>query len=209
MLILEADCEHPSCATFAQARYDQLNTAKYTQGVSLMRVPDSREAWEAEHRTARKRAWRADRLGYTFAEVNNAWWSADIIEINRSLPSRQGRPMSAGYTAPRTHGALPEYPCDRHKIHTYGVLEEGRHEAHLRAYLTLYRVGDLAMVSMILGHGEHLDNGIMFLLFRGVVEHQAGQGGWFYYNRHDSGQDGLIWFKERLGFSATDIEWSL
>jgi hypothetical protein len=65
------------------------------------------------------------------------------------------------------------------------------------------------MVSMILGHGDHLNDGIMFLLFQGVVEHQAGLGGSFFYNRADSGGEGLRWFKARLGFEAADIEWAL
>jgi len=62
---------------------------------------------------------------------------------------------------------------------------------------------------MILGHAEHEPNDVMFLLFQGVVEDQQGKGGWFYYNRHDSGTDNLRYFKERLGFQPTDVEWIL
>jgi hypothetical protein len=65
------------------------------------------------------------------------------------------------------------------------------------------------MVSMILGHGDHLRNDIMYLLAAGMVEEQAGSGGWFYYNRHDSGTAGLVYYKERIGFHAADIAWSL
>jgi hypothetical protein len=65
------------------------------------------------------------------------------------------------------------------------------------------------MVSMILGHGDHFDAGIMFLLVQGVVEDQAGLGGFFFYNVHSSGQDGLRWAKERYGFRAADIQWTL
>lgn len=183
----------------------QLDTPNYTRGVSLMPVPHTLEKWQAEHRTARKRAWRAERLGYTFAEVDMSRYSDDRHDINTSLPQRQGRPMSDGYLVHRQIGPLPTYPCDRHRIHTFGILQHER----LRAYMTLYRVGDLALVSMILGHGDHLANDIMYLLFAGAVQHQAGMGGWFYYNRHDSGTDGLRYFKERLGFRETDIEWAL
>ncbi len=65
------------------------------------------------------------------------------------------------------------------------------------------------MVSMILGHGEHFDAGIMFLLVQGMVDRQAGMGGYFFYNVHSSGTDGLRWAKERYGFAPADIEWSL
>ena len=83
-----------------------------------------------------------------------------------------------------------------HNIRCYGVLEGET----LRAYLTLYRIRGLALISMILGHGAHLSCDIMYRLFAGVVEDQAGLGGWFYYNRHDSGTDGLRYYKERVGF---------
>lgn len=187
------------------ARFDQLNVPKYTQGVSLMPVPDSRAEWEAEHRTARKRAWRAERLGYRFAEVDLSAFNADVYRINTSLEQRQGRPMSDGYRKPISRGPLPSYDCERHRIRTFGVLRGDR----LLAYLTLHRVGELALVSMILGHGAHLPDDIMYLLFAGAVDAEAGAGGWFYYNRHDSGTDGLRYYKERTGFAAADVEFVL
>lgn len=170
-----------------------------------MRVPDTLQDWQAEHRTARKRAWRAQRLGYEFAEVDMSLYSDDRHAINTSLPERQGRPMADGYLVHRQIGRLPDYPCDRHRIHTFGVL----HGDTLVAYMTLYRVGDLALVSMILGHGDHLANDIMYLLFAGMVEHQAGMGGHLYYNTWRSGTDGLRFYKQRVGFREADIEWSL
>ena len=202
---LEAGCDHASCATLAHRLRTQLNTPKYTRGISLMPCPDSRQEWEDDHRTARKRAWRAERLGYTFAPISLADHNDDIHEINTSLQQRQGRPMTAGYLRRTTHGTPPDYPCPRHRISTYGVLHDGR----LRAYSTVYRVGDLALVSMIIGHGAHLENGVMYLLFAGIIDEQAGEGGYLYYNRHDSGTDGLRFYKERLGFEAADIEWAL
>lgn len=189
----------------AHRMFTQLGVDKYSRGVSLMPVPASLENWRDEHRTARKRAARARRIGYVFLPIDRSLFNDDIHTINTSLPERQGRPMSDGYTRRHDHGRLPDYPCDRHRINTYGVL----HHDRLYAYLTLYRVGELALVSMILGHGNHLDDGIMYLLFEGVVADQAGEGGVFYYNRHDSGQAGLAWMKERLGFAAGDVEWVL
>lgn len=204
-ITLEGACDHGSCSEMAWKMWRKLDTPNYTQGVSLMPVPESRAAWEAEHRTARKRAWRCERLGYLFAEADLSRFNEDVYAINTSLGYRQGRPMSEGYLRPVNRGPLPDYPCDRHRIHTYGVLKDDR----LRAYMTLYRIGDLALVSMILGHGAHLADDIMYLLAAGMVEQQAGQGGWFYYNVHSSGTDGLRYYKERIGFRATDIEWAL
>jgi hypothetical protein len=202
---LEAACDYPGCAEMAFNMRAKLDTPKYTCGVSLMRCPDSRQQWEAAHRTARKRAWRAERLGYTFAEIDRSRFNDDIHEINTSLCERQGRPMTEGYVVRHNHRPLPAYPCWRHSIFTFGVLQGET----LRAYLTLYRIGDLALVSMILGHGDHLRNDIMYALAAGMIDHQAGWGGFFYYNRHDSGTDGLRFYKERIGFTATDIQWVL
>lgn len=202
---LKADCSHASCRALADRIHLQLDTPGYTRGVSLMRCPDSRADWQADHRTARKRAWRAERLGYRFAEVDMAQYDNDRWAINASKQERQGRPMAPGYLTRARLGSLPAYPCDRHKIHTFGVLWSER----LYAYMTLYRVGELGLVSMILGHGDHLRDDIMYLLFAGMVEQQAGMGGWFYYNRHDSGTDGLRYYKERIGFREADIGWAL
>jgi hypothetical protein len=182
----------------------KLDTPNYREGTALMRVPETVEGWRSEHRTARKRVDRSARLGYTFAEIDRSLHAADILEINLSLSHRQGRPMTEGYRKPSTE-PLPDYQCSRHNIRTYGVLQGER----LRAYLTLYRLGELRLISMILGHGEHLKNDVMYALFQGVVEDQAGDDGWFYYNRWDSGTDGLRYFKSKLGFAEGDVEWGI
>lgn len=199
-------CSEAGCLELAWRMKNQLDVPNYSRGMSVMAMPDTLEQWRAEHRTARKRADRAVRLGHRFDEIDRSKHNDEIFEINTSLERRQGRPMTDGYTKPHRHGRLPDYPCARHAVRTYGVLQGDT----LRAYLTLYRVVDLSLVSMILGHGMYLDDGIMFLLFQGVVAEHAGDGGSLVYNRHDSGKaDGLVWFKERLGFTATDIEWTL
>lgn len=202
---LEAGCGLASCATFAYERFQQLDQDKYSRGVSILQMPADIIEWRAEHRTARKRADRAHRLGYRFAEIDRSRHNDAIHEINISLPRRQGRPMSAGYTRRHEHGPLPQYRCDRHRIHTFGILDGDK----LRAYLTLYRVGELGLVSMILGHGQHLENDIMYLLAAGLIADQAHHGGVLFYNRHDSGTDGLRYYKERVGFQETDVEWCL
>lgn len=200
-------CDYPSCAAHTEPLFRQLNVPRYSRQASVMRVPESAAEWRTEHRTARKRAWRAERLGYEFGEVDYSLHSDAIFAINTSLTERQGRPMTEGYTTPRAHGKLSadQTRCPQHRTHTYGVKARGK----LVAYSTVHRAGGLAMVSMILGHGHHLDNGIMYLLFAGIVEDQAGKGGWFFYNVHSSGTEGLRFYKERCGFAPTDLEWVL
>lgn len=204
MVGLVGGCTDRTCLQLADGLLDKLDTDQYRNGVSLMAVPESLEAWLSEHRTARKRATRSGRLGYRFDEIDRSLFTDDIFEINTSLEMRQGQPMRAGYLTRTVHGKLPVYPCPLHNIRTYGVLQGDV----LRAYLSLYRVGELALISMILGHGDHLRNDIMYLLFAGVVDSQAGLGGFFYYNRHDSGTDGLRYYKERVGFRPQRVTWA-
>lgn len=202
---MEAGCDHASCAELTNRLYKQLNVPNYTCGMSIMAMPSSLEDWRADHRTARKRADRSQRLGYHFASIDRSLYNDAIHAINTSLDQRQGRPMSDGYLTRHNHGPLPDYPCDRHCVHTYGVVSD---EPQLVAYLTLYRIGELGLVSMILGHGDHLRDDIMYLLFAGMVADQAHHGGSLFYNRHDSGTEGLRYYKERVGFQGTDIEWA-
>lgn len=159
--------------------------------------------WRQEHRTARKRSDRAHRIGYRFELVQRHRYADDIHAINTSAESRQGRPMSAGYKIRPGDTPDPPYCCRRHGVHPYGVQLDGK----LVAYTWVYRCGELALVSQILGHADHLENGIMFLLFEGAVLYEDTLGGVFVYNRHDSGTDGLRWFKERLGFRPELVEW--
>ena len=48
----------------------------------------------------------------------------------------------------------------------------------------------------------------MYLLFAGALTRETLAGpGMVVYNRHDSGTDGLRFFKERLGFVETPVVW--
>jgi hypothetical protein len=202
---LVGNCSRGDCLEFAVKLHSAVEDRRYQVGASIMDNPPSLLAWRAEHRTARKRSDRCARLGYRFDQVDYSLHSDSMFEINTSLPTRQGRPMSAGYLKLVERSKLPEYPCAAHRTITYGVLSGQK----LVAYLTLHRSGELAMVSMILGHGDRLRDDVMWLLFAGMVEDQAGQGGIFYYNRHDSGREGLRYYKERLGFREGSVEWIL
>lgn len=210
---LERDCEQGSdrggspCAELAAKTHAQLSAGGYESPCSLLRLPATISTWAAEHRTARKRAAACERRGYSFLELERADWEDDIFAINTSLPERQGRPMSDGYRERQRFSPLPVQPCDRHRISAYGVLSP---ERQLVAYLVAHRVGELVLVSQILGHAGHLDAGVMYLLFRESLLAQIAAGkGTAFYNRDDSGTEGLVWFKRRLGFEPGSVEWLL
>ena len=205
VICLEAACQEQACADLAFRFNRELGVPKYSEGASILPLPESLQAWRDEHRTARKRADRAERLGYRFEEIDRSQHNDDIYEIHTSLPRRQGRPMTSGYLKRHLYGRLPDYPCDRHNVRTYGVLKDET----LVAYVALYRVGELGLVSMIIGHGDHLRNDVMYLLALGTIRDQIPHGGYLYYNRHDSGTEGLVYYKERNGFRAGNIQWIL
>lgn len=195
------------CDDFAGPLLLQLGGGKYDL-CSVMEIPGSVDEWRSEHRTARKRASRA-RSGYTAGPIRREDYSDDIYQINTSLDTRQGRPMSETYRTAQAQTPLPDYPCPLHAIRTYGVWQgiQGLSATRLVAYLWLYRSGDLALVSSILGHGDHLEKDIMYLLFEAMVDAESAHEGFLVYNRHDSGTDGLRYFKERLGFTEQKVDW--
>ena len=192
-------CGSPHCLEMAWKLKHQLDP-KYSRGASVLPLAN----W-VPRRTARKRAERAERLGYRFSPIVRQAFTDDIYQINTSAPERQGRPMSAGYLEPPVYGPNPVM-CGRHHVYTYGVLNS---EKTLVAYLWLYRSGELALVSSILGHADHLKNDVMYLLFAGMAAAQAPMGGTVFYNLWNSGTEGLRFFKERLGLVEGDIEWTL
>lgn len=181
--------------------------AKLSEGYescSVMEIPSSIEEWRSEHRTARKRSHRAYVRGYIAAPLRRELRADEIHAINTSKAHRQGRPMNQAYMERQEFSPLPDYLCDRHAIRASGVYLE----TELVGYLVMYRAGDLALVSQILGHGDHERYEIMYRLFEFALAREIEAGpGMVVYNRHDSGTDGLRWFKERLGFREEPVEW--
>jgi hypothetical protein len=202
---LETKCGWDVCNQFSRPLFEQMSSGRYDR-VSLMPIPTSIDDWRAEHKTARKRADRAAKRGYTFNHIRRHQRSDEVYEINTSAPMRQGRPMTEGYRLPVQFGPLTDYPCDRHAIRTYGVQDR---YGTLRAYLWLYRSGDLALVSQILGHDDYLKDEIMWLLWQGMLaaESFVEPNGVVVYNRHNSGTSGLRWWKERVGLEEVRVEW--
>ena len=177
----------------------------YQRRAALLEMLDSFEVYRSQRRTARRRAARAGRLDYRFGAIERSAYEGDIHRVNLSAPRRQGRPMSAGYRQRPSYGRI-DFVCPRHHVYTYGVLDT---RSTLVAYLWLYRCGELALVSSILGHAEHLENDVMYLLFLGMLERQFRFGGTVFYNRWDSGTEGLRFFKQRLGLKEGNVEWAL
>jgi len=203
-IALEVECPHDVCRRFVEPLFEQMAGGLFER-CAAMPIPDMDE-WAEDHRTARKRANRASRRGYTFSVVRREEHSDELFEINTSAERRQGRPMSESYTKRYEYAPLPTYPCERHQVRTYGVKSP---EGALVAYLWLYVAGQLRLCSSIIGHAAHLENEIMYLLFRGMLEAESERDpdGVVVYHRWDNGTDGLRFYKERVGLRETEINW--
>jgi hypothetical protein len=78
------------------------------------------------------------------------------------------------------------------------------------AYTWVYQVGEMCLFNRILGHGAHLDSGIMYTLVAGSIADLMPAGlRYAMYERHTSGSEGLRYFKEKLGFRSYWVDWQL
>lgn len=201
---LETDCNFDGgCAVMAGELYRQLGGGAYTWPMAVLSLDRPFSEYLASLRTARKRANRCALDGYVFSPINRHQHNTDIHRINTSLTHRQGREMSAGYLEPPSYAEVAQ-PCERHRVNGYGVFAPDK---TLVAYSFIYRAGELALVSQILGHGEHLNRYVMFLLLTQVYRAESLCGGWLVYNRWDSGTEGLQQFKRWLRFEPVEVDW--
>lgn len=201
----------PDCRDFAQSEYETLHKPRYEHGVSIRVIlPMYMAEPFAAHRTARKRAQRASLVGYSVRTFEPCDRHEDMLHINRSAPERQGRPMDDSYVnLVRTESKIGDPACCLHHVLMYGVF--AKFTDRLVAYATIYRCGELVHVSQLLGHADRLNEGIMYLLLREVIGVNAMAPGKsvLFYNRHDSGGDGLRFFKERIGLEEGEVKWTL
>jgi len=179
----------------------------YGTGTSVAVLPATYEEWfqEVGYGTRRK-VRRAEKLGYTFQEIDRDEYLDDMYEINHSLGQRQGREMGEAYQKRwGPFGPLPEQGCPRHRLLTYGVLKDGK----LVAYSWTNHTGEMFLLTTLLGHGDHLADGIMYFLIAGVVKDRIENAGARYavYERHWSGTEGLRFWKEQMGFRPYLVTW--
>lgn len=167
---------------------------------------------------------RAERQGYYAKRFAWELHLPDIHEINHSRPVRSGGEMRGSYRrtleemggAPTRHWAVQDPACNFHWTgQTFGVFQpiEGYRQGlivtdeKLVGYVSLSRYGDLAVYSMILGHGDHLKAGIMVLLHHHVIEWLAAHRETFakglklvMYGGVENGGQSLYQWKRRSGF---------
>lgn len=170
---------------------------------------------------------KAERHGFFVKRF--AWknYVPDIVAINRSKEVRSGGPMSDAYRRdvedlggyPSVWRELGEPRCGLHFSSHWGVFEEVPGHANgdlttnerLVGYIRLKRHGDVGIYSSLLGHGEYLHLGIMYLLHFSLVEHlvqeevESPRIRLLMYGAAESGTEGLRMWKKRTLFKGAYV----
>jgi hypothetical protein len=171
-------------------------------GAALLPIEEftTLEEYLANLRYARRRVRRAGRLGYTVRVFDPNERRSDLLSIHTSLPERQGRAIDSEYLDP-----APEYRTGP-TIEYLGVFRQDV----LLAYSRVEYAGDIASLARIMGHGDHMADGTMFLLVAGIVEHVKAvrpQTRYLFYDMFFGAADGLRQFKAHLGFRPHFVRW--
>jgi hypothetical protein len=176
-------------------------------GVALVRLPQTFEDYigGGSNELLRRKRRRAQKAGFRYAVISPQGRIDEIVEINRSAPSRQGRPMAAWYLDRESVASVFSQTPEIHAV----LDSEGR----LRAYAIVPVIGDAFVFSTILGHADDLEFGTMYLLvsevIRTFIEQQSRGSGpcWAMYDTFWGASMGLRSFKERLGFRPYTVDW--
>jgi hypothetical protein len=154
---------------------------------------------------ARRKLKSAKQRKYSYATIDAISAIDQIMEINRSRPERGGRPMPPLYfnrsefeMIVRDIGNAHVVKCPAGKVIAYALVPN---------------IGDLWTLDYVLGHGDHLNSGIMYLLMAHVIEEKfelaraAGNPKWIMYDTWLGANAGLRQFKAVLGFSPYWVRW--
>ena len=145
---------------------------------------------------AKKNIKLAAKHKYTYQIVPAVAVLDDIMEVNRSLSQRGGRAMDALYANRRQFEAILVRAELAHVVKS----ADGR----IVACALVPNIGDLWFVDYVLGHGEHLKRGIMYLLMTGIIEEkieltkEPGNPQWIMYD--------LFWAPRPAGVNSR--KWS-
>ena len=154
---------------------------------------------------AKRKLKSATQLKYSYGKMDAISAIDRIMEINGSLPERGGRPMHPLYS-------------DRSKFEMIARAIGNAHVVRcpagkVVAYALVPNIGDLWTFDYVLGHGDHLNAGIMYLLMGNVIQEKfelartTGNPTWIMYDTWLGASAGLRQFKAVLGFSPYWVRW--
>lgn len=150
-------------------------------------------------------ARKACKRGYSFSEINPNKFVDDIYQINISKEYRQGRILSDNYREKINQITIDE------RVRYFGVLSSN---AQLIAYAFVPHYGDVWILSKLLGHGNYLNDGIMYLLITHIILEifklpQEKRPKFLMYDTWYGAQPGMKMFKSKFGFRPYWVKWKL
>ena len=194
----------------ATSRHKRFPLIKYLQyGVALYPLPeDPDQYFEKIEASGRRNVRKARRLGYSFSRIDFNQHLAEISDIVRSAPVRQG-PMPDSLL----RGALKPIsdPVSATTLHDYfyvGVFGDGQ----LRAYAACMVAGELFSITDIYGHAKYLGDGVVPMLFVEIVKCACSrypQTRFCMYDKYFGAGDTLRRFKRKFLFLPHKVTWRL
>lgn len=181
---------------------------KKSIGIALVKIKDfeNAEAYMKSVNGKNSAAYfsrKAIRTGYQFKQFNANEYVDAIHDIHWSSSERQGKKLSAAYEQKTV-----DYPVDDNNVY-YGVFLENK----LVAYCWCLVSGELQIMNRIMGHSNHLNAGVMYLLVTKIVEHilldDTSGVKYVMYDTMLGASEGLKMFKKRCGFIAYRVKWLL
>jgi hypothetical protein len=171
---------------------------------AMLLIPEAHERYlEKIGDKARNMIRKAQRQGYCYVKVDPDDHLDEVLAIRTSNPERQGKPIPDYYKVRPVR--MIESPFDRgcklHGEEFFGLFKEGV----LVAYITIFLYGELGQVNHILGHNDHLQEGVMNLLVSEMVRELIETRPWirainFLYPHSSNANSGIGLFKKTIGF---------
>lgn len=175
-----------------------------TLGVALLDLPGDFETFlkGPKMNDVRNKRSRATRTGHAFRAIHAPDHLEDILAINQSSELRDGRPMPEDYLrTDRVQAYLDRNPD------MYGVFgSDGR----LCAYIHVEHLGEVCVICRLLGHKEHLNDGVMFLMISELVRDLIAnhpETKYLMYDMWMGAAAGYRQFKEKNGFRPFRVKW--
>ena len=168
--------------------------------LALLAIPSAHEEYlKTAGEDTRRKIRKAEKEGYHFGEIDWNDYLDDIFKINTSKDVRSGGEMLGWYREP----VKPRYHSSEEQCYKkyYGIFKDGR----LWAYLHLVLCGDFGFFKYIIGHADHLKNGIMYRLVSCAVREYVGhhQIKWLSYGIFPAGsKGGTIDFRKYARFEG-------
>jgi len=179
---------------------ESISLIRFKHSLSNLRLPSSVDLYvQMIGGKSRNIIRKAEKLGYEHHHADSRALLDDIFEIRTSSPCRQGKPIPDYFKEYPLIPISTEGLCERHNEEFFGVFLEKK----LVAYCTLRCFGEIAQINHILGHKDHVQNGIMYLLMNGIVRWLSTNKPWLRAINYLYASDihaGLGQFKYNLGF---------